>query len=295
MKARLIIVSSVENRSIANAVQDDVRGHAEIESLTLDFLRLSSSSISSLTLVLEGIDIGVIILGPDDLASLRHEEFQVARDRVMYQVGLFAGKLGRDRCFVLAPGSADDDNRSINIPGLNICYIDPNKLKSDMKAAIGSVGNEIRLAVLSLRQERRLGGKPILERAKLVLDFVSDYLQDTGIRKFFYRLDHGDFQFSLPNFPGSDDEIMMDRLLYSFDRLGYLLRTGVVTLEDVRLIEWEAERVMMNPEVEKYLQWFEADVAGLSLRRKPFADAIFLRSRLFEDREETTEAIELAE
>jgi hypothetical protein len=51
------------------------------------------------------MDFAVFVFAPDDVIELRGEKYLVARDNVLYELGLFTGHLSPERCFFLLPDS----------------------------------------------------------------------------------------------------------------------------------------------------------------------------------------------
>ena len=68
--------------------------------LRLDWGR---GTLESLVDALESYDFAVLVLTADDLIVSRGVEQNSARDNVLIELGLFIGKLGRQRTFLLVP------------------------------------------------------------------------------------------------------------------------------------------------------------------------------------------------
>ena len=69
---------------------------------TLDELR-RSPALSSLLGVLRSFEFAAFVFTPDDIARLRGRDVLIARDNVVFEVGLFMGALGAERVFFIIP------------------------------------------------------------------------------------------------------------------------------------------------------------------------------------------------
>ena len=58
-------------------------------------------------------------------------------------------------------------------------------------------------------------------------------------------------------FPTRKDEPYVDRLIYFFDTVGWLIRSGILTMDEVGLIAYQAQRVLRNSDVQAYLHLME--------------------------------------
>jgi len=89
----------------------------------------------------------VFVFTPDDQLHTRGGTKPVARDNVLFELGMFIGKLGRRRAFAIHPGK-----RGIALPsdlsGITTAPYDPEE--RDLAAALGPVTNRIRDALLNM-------------------------------------------------------------------------------------------------------------------------------------------------
>ena len=64
---------------------------------------MNTSYLDSLTNGLKDFDFGVFIFAPDDILKLRDQTHAAVRDNVLFEFGLFMGKLGKERVFFVLP------------------------------------------------------------------------------------------------------------------------------------------------------------------------------------------------
>lgn len=148
-KPRLFIGSSVEGRSVAYAIQQNLRHDAEATVWDQGVFELSNTNIESLMAALDDNDFGAFVFSPDDLVHMRQSTKSVARDNVLFEFGLFIGRLGRERVFFVIPQDSD-----LHIP-TDLLGVTPGKYESsrgdsNMQAATGAVSNDIRLQIKKL-------------------------------------------------------------------------------------------------------------------------------------------------
>lgn len=156
MKPRIFIGSSVEGLKVAYAVQQNLAHDAETTVWDQSIFELSRTNIESLGNILDSIDFGIFVFSPDDAVVLRGKESLSKRDNVLFELGLFIGKLSRERVFFIIP-----ERTYMHIPtdllGVIPGKYDPNREDKSFQAATGPACNQIR------NQIKRLG---ILNPAK---------------------------------------------------------------------------------------------------------------------------------
>jgi predicted nucleotide-binding protein with TIR-like domain len=147
MKPKVFIGSSSESEGIAYALQENLDKHAEITVWSQGIFEISQSNLDSLIDALDNSDFGIFVLGADDIVNLRGEEFQVARDNVIFELGLFAGRLGKERICIVMP----NDQKGFRVPtdllGLTPATFDPHRTDDNINAAVGPACNKISKAI----------------------------------------------------------------------------------------------------------------------------------------------------
>lgn len=97
VKPRAFIGSSVEGLGVAYAVQQNLVHDVEATVWSQGVFELSETSIESLIKVLETSDFGIFVFSPDDEVKMRGATSASIRDNVLFEMGMFLGKLGRER------------------------------------------------------------------------------------------------------------------------------------------------------------------------------------------------------
>lgn len=146
MKPRIFIGSSTESLNIAYAIQE-LLPDMEVTVWTQGIFQLSNNILDNLTAALDNIDFGVFVFSPDDLLVIREQRLSSARDNVVFELGLFIGRLGKHRSFFVIPKDRSDFHLPSDLLGINPATFDPNRQDKNLRAALGPACNQIRTAV----------------------------------------------------------------------------------------------------------------------------------------------------
>ena len=103
IRPRVFIGSSIEGLEIAQALQINLDYVAEVSLWTDNIFELSTSTMGSLNQILNQVDYSIFVLTPDDLTKSRDTDFFSPRDNVIFELGLFSGKIGLNRTFIVHP------------------------------------------------------------------------------------------------------------------------------------------------------------------------------------------------
>lgn len=113
-----------------------------------------------------------------------------------------------------------------------------------------------------------------VQRAQFLLDATERYFADTNVRRLYYDIDYGKFKLDFVNgepgnvqrgnqppkpFIGSDEELWLDSLLYTFDVIGRIAEVGALDTREARIFAFQAARVFRNPDIEKLLDWLDKE------------------------------------
>lgn len=103
IKPKVFIASSVEGLPVADAINLNL-DHDTFPTLwRTGTFQLGSTTIDDLVKKSSAVDFAVFVFTPDDVTTIRKESAQVVRDNVLFELGLFIGALGKERCYVVRP------------------------------------------------------------------------------------------------------------------------------------------------------------------------------------------------
>ncbi|MCV9965693.1 nucleotide-binding protein [Pararhizobium sp. BT-229] len=170
MKPRLFIGSSTENLEIAYALQESLEHDAEPTVWSQGVFDASKYTMEALNDLLDETDFAVFVFAPDDVTNIRKAEKQTVRDNVIFELGLFIGRIGRERCFIVIPRGVDDFHLPSDLLGLTPATYDPERQDANVVAALGPAVNRIRKAMA------RAGSKPLENKNIDEEELVSSHL-----------------------------------------------------------------------------------------------------------------------
>jgi predicted nucleotide-binding protein/phosphoserine phosphatase len=138
----VFIGSAHEALGLAQALQANLAYDAEPSVWTQGLFSPSATTIEGLERALESFDFAVLILTPEDLVSTAQTTSPGPRDNVLFELGLFMGRLGRDRCFFVYPRG-----RGLHLPsdlaGVTALLYDADWAERDAQPALGPAATEI--------------------------------------------------------------------------------------------------------------------------------------------------------
>jgi hypothetical protein len=100
-------------------------------------------------------DFGVFIFSPDDVTRIREETWATVRDNVLFELGLFIGRLGADRSFFVVPQDVSDLHLPGDLKGITYATYDSERSDGNWRAAVGTASADIRSTIekrFSLRE-----------------------------------------------------------------------------------------------------------------------------------------------
>jgi predicted nucleotide-binding protein len=152
-KPTLFVGSSTEGLKVAYAIQTNLDYDADVTVWPQGIFKPSRSTIEDLVDAVQAMDFGVFVFTPDDTAIIRRKAKKVARDNVLFELGLFVGHLGRERCFMVVPRNKID--MATDLVGFTSLGYDEGRFKREDEAALGVACNQIRKQLSRLGPRRR--------------------------------------------------------------------------------------------------------------------------------------------
>jgi len=150
MKPKVFIGSSVKGLPIAQLVQWELKHEAEPVLWSQGVFRTINVPIEDLMAAVESFDFAIFVLDPEDHMEVRGEQALAVRDNVIFELGLFLGKLGRSRNFFVAPALPLEIKSRLpsDLSGITPAQYDPEA--KHLQASVGTSLLQLRQAIRNL-------------------------------------------------------------------------------------------------------------------------------------------------
>src|SRR5262245_41383929 len=151
-KLSVFIGSATEGRKIVNAISrwltQNSDGELDVKPWTdKGVFALTETYLESLTKAARKFDFAILVATPDDPAKVRDQEVLQARDNVIFELGLFMGRLGRARTFLVC-----SDAKTLRLPsdlsGVSVLRFKQEKVaEGDLSGALKPVCQKLLEAI----------------------------------------------------------------------------------------------------------------------------------------------------
>lgn len=251
-KAKIFIGSSYEGLDIANNIKLNLSKSSKDVEVTVwneGVFQTGYSFLESLLEAVDKFDFAIIVLTGDDLSTSRGVEEFSPRDNTLFELGLFMGRLGRDRTFFIYKDDPEDkdDDKKIKIPsdlrGIH-CVTYSSWSDGNLRAALGAPCTEI-LDVI-----KREGARPTIPAVK-VIDSTYRITETLHILDMSRRVATGNND---PKTRYSEvalyrHDVIQKQLARSEDYVAYFGTTGLeITLDSIQCSSAGGEDLSLKPE-----------------------------------------------
>jgi CRP/FNR family transcriptional regulator, cyclic AMP receptor protein len=146
-KIRMFIISSAEALEIARTIQNAFEHDFTVIVWTDGVFRASWYPIESLERELDRSDFAVAVAQPDDITEMRGKSAATTRDNVIFELGMFIGRIGRQRSFLVEPRGEE-----VKLPSdlSGITTLGYKYDKDNLASALAPACNRIRAIVREL-------------------------------------------------------------------------------------------------------------------------------------------------
>lgn len=143
MKPRIFIGSSARNLDIAYAIQSVLHHDSEPVVWDQNVFQLGQSNLDALLRQLDRSDFAIFVFAPDDITTMQKKRSPTVRDNVIFEFGLFMGKLDRERVYALHPRGSEIHLPS-DLGGVIFGEYDPDQ---ELVSSIGPFCFQVKLAL----------------------------------------------------------------------------------------------------------------------------------------------------
>jgi hypothetical protein len=145
-KPQVFIASSVEGLKVADAINLNLDHDTYPTLWRAGTFRLGSNAIDDLVKKSSTVDFAVFVFTADDVATIREESAHVVRDNVVFELGLFIGALGKERCYVIRPRGTEMHLPS-DLLGVTVADYEANRPDGDLASALNAACKLVKDAI----------------------------------------------------------------------------------------------------------------------------------------------------
>jgi Predicted nucleotide-binding protein containing TIR-like domain len=152
-RPRIFIGAASESQDIAEALQSRLYREFDVKLWDQNFFDASKYNLEALVSRLENFDFAIFVFAPVDQGTIRGKTVELVRDNVLFEAGLFLARLGRERCFFVAPMERDPHLPS-DLAGYNLIRYSEEHARTDPEAALGAACTVIRQQIRLLSSRK---------------------------------------------------------------------------------------------------------------------------------------------
>lgn len=134
-RASVFIGSSTEGWEVAKAIGEGLECCADTTIWSEDVFESGRGYLEELMAELERHDFAVLVLTPDDVTESRGDSLKSPRDNVLFECGLFMGRLGRERTFIVCDRSTEMKLPS-DLAGISLISYDGKRMTDAPSTAV---------------------------------------------------------------------------------------------------------------------------------------------------------------
>jgi Predicted nucleotide-binding protein containing TIR-like domain len=110
---------------------------------------LGKSTLEHLMHILKDYDFAILVFQPNDVVEIKGEKMVATRDNVIFELGLFMGRLGREKVFIVLPSNPEDEHLKTRIPS-DLLGINFAMYSADSEADLEATCSIIRKRMLQI-------------------------------------------------------------------------------------------------------------------------------------------------
>lgn len=170
---KVFVGSSVEGLEIANAIQTKIESECEVTIWKDGCFSLSQYTLESLEEAAENSDFAIFVFSPDDFTKSRGVLKKSIRDNVVFEFGLFMGKLGRKRVYCVTPKDMTNIHLPSDLKGLNRGYYTIRR-DNNWLSAVNTFTSDVLKNIKSLKGD--------IFKVKKFGMFKQEFLEDVSVK-----------------------------------------------------------------------------------------------------------------
>lgn len=182
MKPRIFIGSSKEGLPLAEKVKDFFKTDFDCYLWTDDIFKFNDNFLETLMKEASLFDFGFMVFTKDDHTISREKEFDAPRDNVLFEYGLFLGRIGRDKAYIIIEEGIKipSDMLGITLATINCNRDSENKIEIDNN----SLSNTLERLKRQIDEKVELGYLGMLPSTVLAIGYFENFIKMIGEQIF---------------------------------------------------------------------------------------------------------------
>src|SRR6476469_2470517 len=167
-RPNIFIASSKEALKIAQAVKSNFDNEADVDIWSENIFKVNRGYLETLLNRASFYDFVIAIFTGDDEAIIREKQVKVTRDNVIFEFGLFLGRIGPNRTFMIIE---EDVELFSDWNGIAVAKF---RMRENLVAAVGNACNEIRN---EMKVANKLEHFTLLPSTSLAIGYYNNFLR----------------------------------------------------------------------------------------------------------------------
>jgi hypothetical protein len=144
---------------------------------------LSKSTLDELLKCLDTFDTAIFVLSDDDELKIREESKTSIRDNVLFELGLFIGRLGQNRTFMVKPRSTENFHIPTDLLGITVGDYDNKRSDGNIQAALGPFCFSVRKSLTQITKDLEITDENISSIDQKYDDLMNKLIQLGGYNR----------------------------------------------------------------------------------------------------------------
>ena len=164
-RPRLFIGSSSAGRPVADILKQNLEADADTVIWHERALDRNVAPLDELDQAADEFDFAAFVLTPEDIAVIRADARTAMRDDLLFEAGLFLGRLRRERAFIVCPWDSGIYLPS-NLVGMTMAHY-PAESTDGLEIALGPASTRIREAIAQLKGRRQQPARALTPKSSV--------------------------------------------------------------------------------------------------------------------------------
>lgn len=153
-KPTVFVGSSKEGLKLAKAIHSNLHRIAEVTDWGQRVFSTNRSNLDNIMRALDRFDFAVFVWSADDILRMRNESYLAVRDNLIFEFGMFLGRLGRDNVFAVIPQDEPGLHILSDLQGVRLLEYE-KRSDGNLEASVSIACEEIRPFLESFAIEAR--------------------------------------------------------------------------------------------------------------------------------------------